>query len=180
MWFNDKDYETYENNIKCNPSIKSEEDRLSLWKALLDGRIDVVASDHAPHTIKEKQDTYLKAPSGMPSVQHSLIAMLEFYKNGIITIENIVDKMCHKPAEIFHIEKRGFIRPGYYADLVLLNLNSQYKVEKSNILYKCGWSPFEGTTFSSSVSGTFVNGHQVYDEGKIDERFRGMRLSFER
>jgi len=180
LWFNDQDYEELGSQIKCNPAIKTEHDRLYLWKALLDGRIDVVASDHAPHTVQEKENTYLKCPSGGPLIQHSLMAMLEFYKNGIISLEKIVEKMCHAPAEIFKVEKRGFIRPGYYADLVLIDTKSSYFVNKSNILYKCGWSPFEGTTFSSSVTHTFVNGNLVFENGRIDERYRGLRLMFER
>jgi dihydroorotase len=180
LWFSDKDYEKYGNFIKWNPSIKTEADRLSLWEALLDGRLDVIATDHAPHTLKEKQDKYLKTPSGGPLVQHLLVAMLEFYLIEKISLETIIDKMCHAPATVYNIEKRGFIRTGYYADLVLLDMNSPWTVGKNNLLYKCGWSPFEGTTFNSSVTHTFINGHLVYDKGNINERFRGMRLAFDR
>ncbi len=180
LWFNNKDYEKYGNFIKWNPAIKSEEDRLALWNALLDDHLDVVATDHAPHTLKEKQESYLKAPSGGPLVQHLLVAMLEFYHQKKISLEVIVNKLCHAPAEAYKIEKRGFIKPGYYADLVLIDTNAPWTVEKDNILYKCGWSPFDGQTFKSSVTHTFINGHLVYENGKVDERFRGMRLLFER
>jgi dihydroorotase len=180
LWFNEMDYEKYGSKIKWNPAIKSENDRLALWKALLDGRIDVIATDHAPHTISEKQGTYLKVPSGGPLVQHSLLAMLDFYKKGNISLEKIVDKMCHAPSDIFKVEKRGYIRNNYFADLVIVDLESSTVVNKDTILYKCGWSPFEGHTFQAKISTTFINGKIVYDNGKVDDRYRGMRLVFNR
>ena len=180
LWFNDKDYIKYGSKIKWNPAIKTESDRLGLWDALLDGRLDVIATDHAPHTIQEKENGYLKAPSGGPLVQHSLPVMLEFYKQGKISLEKIVEKMCHTPAEIFKVEKRGFIKPGYYADLVLVDLNKPFTVSKDNILYKCGWSPFEGTTFGASITHTFVNGNLAFENGRVDDRYRGMQLTFNR
>ena len=178
LWFNDDDYKTKGNFIKWNPSVKTEYDRAHIFDAVLDGRIDVIATDHAPHTLEEKQLPYLQAPSGGPLVQHSLIAMLEFYKQKKITLEQIANKMAHNVATIFNIEKRGFIREGYFADLVLVDLNKPTEVTKQSLLYKCGWSPFEGTTFSSSICKTFVNGHLVYDNGKFNEVEKGMRLTF--
>ncbi len=180
LWFCDKDYAKFGSRIKWNPAIKTEDDRNALWKALLDDHIDIVATDHAPHTLLEKENPYLCAPSGEPLIQHSLVAMLEFYKNGKISIEKIVEKMCHAPAEIFKIDKRGYIRTGYYADLVLVDMNSKTEVNKENILYKCGWSPFEGVTFSSSVTNTFVNGSLVYENGMVNDHYRGKRLQFNR
>jgi dihydroorotase len=180
LWFNNTDYDRLGTFIKWNPSIKTEDDRKGLWEALLNGKIDVIATDHAPHTLSEKQNTYFKAPSGGPLVQHSLPAMIEFFKQGKITLEQIVYKMCHAPADIFNVDKRGYIREGYYADLVLVNLNKPNTVNKNNILYKCGWSPFEGVSFSSMVTHTFVNGHIVYNNGIFDESARGMRLLFNR
>ena len=180
LWFNDDDYKTKGNFIKWNPSIKTEYDRAQIFEAVLDGRIDVIATDHAPHTLEEKQLPYLKAPSGGPLVQHSIIAMIEFHKQKKISLEMIVKKMSHHVADIFNIEKRGFIREGYFADLVLVDLNKPTEVTKQSLLYKCGWSPFEGTTFSSSISKTFVNGHLVYDNGVFDESRVGERLLFNR
>lgn len=180
LWFSDTDYPLRGSYIKWNPAIKSSEDCEALWKGLLDNQLDVVATDHAPHTIEEKQNTYLKAPSGGPLVQHSLVAMLQFVKQGKISIEKVVEKMCHAPAQLFQIEGRGYIREGYFADLVLVNLNNPWIVEKGNILYKCGWSPFEGTKFDARVAHTFVNGHHVYNNGIFDDNFRGMRLTFNR
>lgn len=180
LWFSEQDYKTSGTRIKWNPAVKSEADRQGLWDALNDGRIDVIATDHAPHTMQEKNNVYTKAPSGGPLVQHSLQAMLDFYKKNLITLENMVDKLCHKPAEIFNVEKRGFIKPGYYADLVLIDLDKPYEVTKKNILYKCGWSPFEGHTFGSTITHTFVNGNLVFENGRVDDRYRGMRLMFER
>lgn len=180
LWFNDSDYQSKGPWIKWNPAIKTEDDRQALWRALLDNRIDVIATDHAPHTIAEKSKKYLECPSGGPLVQHALPAMLDFVKKGTITLENVVEKMCHAPARLFRIEKRGFIRTGYYADLVLVDSQTPFTVTKENILYKCGWSPFEGHTFSSSVTHTFVNGKLVYDNNLVDCRYRGKRLSFER
>jgi dihydroorotase len=180
LWFNDDDYKTKGNFIKWNPSIKTEYDRAQIFEAVLDGRIDVIATDHAPHTLEEKQLPYLKAPSGGPLVQHSIIAMMEFHKQKKISLEMIVKKMSHNVADIFNIEKRGFIREGYFADLVLVDLNKPTEVTKQSLLYKCGWSPFEGVTFSSSISKTFVNGHLVYDNGTFDESKVGERLLFNR
>jgi dihydroorotase len=180
LWFNDDDYKTKGNFIKWNPSIKTEYDRAQIFEAVLDGRIDVIATDHAPHTLEEKQLPYLKAPSGGPLVQHSIIAMMEFHKQQKISLEMIVKKMSHNVADIFNIEKRGFIREGYFADLVLVDLNKPSEVTKQSLLYKCGWSPFEGITFSSSISKTFVNGHLVYDNGVFDESRVGERLLFDR
>ena len=178
LWFNDEDYKAKGNFIKWNPSVKTEYDRAQIFEAVLDGRIDVIATDHAPHTIEEKNQSYLKAPSGGPLVQHSIIAMLEFYKQKKISLEMIVNKMSHNVADIFNIDKRGYIREGYFADLVLVNLNKPNTVTKESLLYKCGWSPFEGYTFTSSIEKTFVNGHLVYDNGTFDESKKGERLSF--
>jgi dihydroorotase len=180
LWFNDDDYKMKGNFIKWNPSVKTEYDRAHIFEAVLDGRIDVIATDHAPHTLEEKQLPYLKAPSGGPLVQHSIIAMMEFHKQKKISLEMIVKKMSHNVADIFNIEKRGFIREGYFADLVLVDLNKPTEVTKQSLLYKCGWSPFEGVTFSSSISKTFVNGHLVYDNGTFDESKVGERLLFDR
>ncbi len=180
LWFNDDDYKTKGNFIKWNPSVKTEYDRAHIFEAVLDGRIDVIATDHAPHTLEEKQLPYLKAPSGGPLVQHSIIAMMEFHKQKKISLEMIVKKMSHNVADIFNIEKRGYIREGYFADLVLVDLNKPTEVTKQSLLYKCGWSPFEGVTFSSSISKTFVNGHLVYDNGTFDESRVGERLLFNR
>ncbi len=178
LWFNDEDYKTKGNFIKWNPSVKTEYDRANIFEAVLDGRIDVIATDHAPHTIEEKQLPFLKAPSGGPLVQHAILAMMEFHKQKKISLEMIVRKMSHNVADLFKIEKRGYIREGYFADLVLVDLNKSTKVTKESLLYKCGWSPFEGTTFSSSISKTFVNGHLVYNEGAFDESRVGERLAF--
>ena len=178
LWFNDEDYKAKGNFIKWNPSVKTEYDRAQIFEAVLDGRIDVIATDHAPHTMEEKSQSYLKAPSGGPLVQHSILAMLEFYKQKKITLEMIVNKMSHNVADIFNIEKRGYIREGYFADLVIVNLNKPNTVTKESLLYKCGWSPFEGQTFASSIEKTFVSGHLVYDNGTFDETIKGERLSF--
>ncbi|MEN9304235.1 MAG: hypothetical protein RL264_2664 [Bacteroidota bacterium] len=178
LWFSDEDYATKGNFIKWNPAVKAASDREALWKALLDDRIDVIATDHAPHTLEEKQQVYTKAPSGGPLVQHSLLALLEKTKEGKITIERVVEKFCHAPAKLFHIEDRGFLREGYYADIVLVNPNKSVEVRKENCLYKCGWSPFEGQTFHHVVEKTFVNGNLVYDQGKIVEGSNGKRLLF--
>lgn len=180
LWFCDDDYKRLGNFIKWNPAIKSTSDRNAIWKALLDNRIDVVATDHAPHTIAEKQNSYLTAPSGGPLVQHSLVAMLEFHHQKKISLQQVVTKMCHNVAELFQIEKRGFIRESYYADLVLVDLNSPWTVTKSNILAACGWSPFEGVSFQSKVTHTFVNGQLVFENGTINESIRGQRLLFTR
>lgn len=179
LWFSDADYAKYGNRIKWNPAIKSESDRLALIDAVNSNKIDVIATDHAPHLWSEKEGSCLSAASGGPLVQHSLVAMLQMVKQGTFTLEKMVEKMCHTPAEIFKIEKRGYIRPGYFADLVLVDPNRSWTVSIENILYKCGWSPFEGTTFDAAVSKTWVNGQKVYDEGKFDETVRGQRLLFE-
>jgi dihydroorotase len=180
LWFSDEDYKTKGNWIKWNPSVKTAYDREKIFEAVLNNTIDVIATDHAPHTIEEKSQTYLKAPSGGPLVQHSIVAMLDFYHDKKISLEKIVEKMSHSVAELFAIEERGYIREGYFADLVLVNLNKPSTVTKSNLLYKCGWSPFEGHTFKSSIEKTFVNGHLVYDNGKFDESLYGQRMSFKR
>jgi len=180
LWFSAEDYAKKNMFIKWNPAIKSIGDKKELFNALLDNRLDVVATDHAPHTISEKLNTYFQAPSGGPMVQHSLVAMMEFYQRGKITMERIVEKMCHAPAECFGVEKRGFIRQGYHADLVVVDPNKPWKVLKSNVLYKCGWSPLEGVTLNSKVLKTFVNGNLVYNQGKFNENTKGQRLLFGR
>lgn len=180
LWFDDSQYDSKGSLIKWNPAVKTAEDRSGLWKALLDGRIDVVATDHAPHTLEEKNNKYLSAPSGGPLVQHALTAMMEHVHNGTWTIETMIEKMCHNPAILFSLEGRGFIREGYYADIVLLEPNRPWKVSKDNILYKCGWSPFEGTVMKSKVTHTFVNGHLAYKDGQFDESQLGKRLLFNR
>ena len=180
LWFDESNYHEKGTLIKWNPAVKSAKDKEGLWKALLDDRIDIIATDHAPHTIDEKNNKYFKAPSGGPLVQHALVAMLEFYHQGKVSLEWIVEKMCHAPATCFQVKDRGFIREGYYADLVVVDLDKPWLVEKENILYHCGWSPFEGETFKSSVIKTFVNGNLVYDGGIFDEQHRGMRLEFDR
>jgi len=177
LWFSDKDYHRLGNLIKWNPAIKTEKDRQGLLKALLDDRIDLVTTDHAPHTMEEKTKPYFQSMSGAPMVQHSLNCMLEFYKQGLISLEKIVEKMCHNPAILYHIEKRGYIREGYFADLTLVDLNHRWTVAKDNILYKCAWSPLEGTTFTTKVLNTFVNGNLVYDNGQFDERVKGQALT---
>ncbi|MGL2962357.1 dihydroorotase [Flavobacterium sp. RSB2_4_14] len=180
LWFSDEDYATKGNLIKWNPAIKSADDRKALWEALLDDRIDVIATDHAPHTLEEKNQTYLKAPSGGPLVQHAVVAMFEAYHQGKISIEKIVEKMCHNPATIFKIEKRGFIKEGFYADLVIVNPGLPWNVKRENILAKCGWSPFEGYNFKSRITHTFVNGELVYQNFKVKEVPVGKRLLFNR
>jgi dihydroorotase len=180
LWFSDEDYETKGNLIKWNPAVKTKNDRKALWEALLDDRIDVIATDHAPHTLEEKNQSYLKAPSGGPLVQHAVVAMFEAYHQGKISIEKIVEKMAHNPAKIFKIEKRGFIKVGYYADLVIINTSLPWNVKKENILYKCGWSPFEGYNFKSRISHTFVNGQLVYQNFKVKNIRSGMRMLFNR
>ncbi|HLG34465.1 MAG TPA: dihydroorotase [Bacteroidia bacterium] len=180
LWFDDSDYERLGNLIKWNPAIKTAADKDALRSAVNDGRIDFIATDHAPHTLEEKQQLYFKAPSGGPLVQHALPAMLELYHQQIFSLEKVVEKMCHAPAIAYNIDRRGFLREGYFADLVLVNLNKPFTVNKENLLYKCNWSTFEGTTFQSSVTHTFVNGNLVYADGKVDESSRGMRLSFNR
>lgn len=178
LWFSDADYTSKGNLIKWNPAIKTAADREGIWKALLDNRIDVVATDHAPHTLEEKSEPYVKAPSGGPLVQHALHAMLEFHNQGKISLERIAEKMSHNVAILFDIDRRGFIREGFYADLVLVDLSKSFLVTKDNLFYKCGWSPFEGTTFHSMITHTIVNGHVVYENGNFDESQKGMRLRF--
>ncbi len=176
LWFSDKDYERLGTLIKWNPAIKTEQDKQGLLRALLDDRIDIITTDHAPHTLEEKQKPYFQSMSGAPMVQHSLNCMLEFYKNGFISLEKIVEKMCHNPAILYRIEKRGFIKEGYYADLTLVDLNNPWTVAKENLLYKCGWSPLEGTTFSTKIEKTVVNGNLIYDNGQFQEGIFGMPL----
>jgi dihydroorotase len=180
LWFSNEDYKTKGNYIKWNPAVKTISDREAIWKAVLDDRIDVIATDHAPHTIEEKEKPYIDAPSGGPLVQHSLVALLEKYHEGKISLEKIVEKACHNVAILFQIEKRGFIREGYYADMVLVDLDSPWKVDKTNIVSKCNWSPFEGYTFKSKVTDTFVSGHWAYHSGVFNEDLKGVRLTFER
>jgi len=179
LTFTNEDYKTKGSLIKWNPAVKTQKDKDGLWEALLDGRIDVIATDHAPHTFEEKQNVYTKCPSGAPLVQHSLNVMLENYRNRKISLEKIVEKMCHNPAILFRIEKRGFIKEGYKADLALVDLNEKWTVSKENILYKCGWSPLEGAEFNSKITHTFVNGNLVYENGNFAEGRFGERLLFE-
>jgi dihydroorotase len=177
LWFSDIDYKRLGTLIKWNPAIKTEKDKKGLLKALLDDRIDLVTTDHAPHSLDEKQKPYFKSMSGAPIVQHSLNIMLEFYKQGLISLEKIVEKMCHNPATLYRIEKRGFIREGYFGDLTIVDLNSSWTVGKENILSKCGWSPLEGTTFQTKVTHTFVNGNLIYNQGKFNETVKGQALT---
>lgn len=182
--FDDHDYKDLGTRIKCNPAIKSSQDRQALLAALKDGRLDIIATDHAPHTLEEKTNPYFKAPSGLPLVQHSLVMMLEFYHKGLLTLEEIADKMSHAPADIFQIKERGYLREGYRADMVLVDLNAPWTVGKENILYKCAWSPLEGRSFRSRVKYTLVNGHPVFRQDEqgfhFDESRKGERLAFER
>jgi dihydroorotase len=180
LWFSDQDYKEKGTHIKWNPSVKTTADREGLWAALLDDRLDIIATDHAPHTLEEKSNSYLKAPSGGPLVQHALLALLEKVSEKVLSIEKLVEKACHNPAIIFQIENRGFIKKGYYADLVLIDPKAPQTVCKENIFYKCGWSPFEGTTFSSSVTHTFVNGVLMYHEGTFNDDIKGKRITFNR
>jgi dihydroorotase len=180
LWFSDEDYKRKGSHIKWNPAVKTSSDRNQLLKALLDDRIDVIATDHAPHTIEEKSNPYTSAPSGGPLVQHALVALLEMYHQGKISIEKIVEKACHNPAILFDVEKRGYIKEGYFADLVITDLNNPWTVNKDNILYKCGWSPFEGNTFKSRITHTFVNGQLVYNNFKVLDVKAGKRLTFNR
>ena len=178
LWFSDEDYIKYGTKIKWNPAVKSSQDREGIWKALLDNRIDVVATDHAPHTIEEKSKSYMQAPSGGPLVQHALLSMFEHVKNGRISVERVVEKMAHNPAVLFRIKDRGFIREGYFADLVIVKPTKSQVVAPENILYKCGWSPFEGTQFSNTIDRTFVNGRLVYEDNHLLEPGSGKRLEF--
>ena len=180
MWFSEQDYAEKDTLIKWNPAVKKTTDRAEIIAAVNDNRIDVIATDHAPHTIEEKQNSYFSAPSGGPLVQHSLLALLDMYHNGDFTLEKIVEKCSHAVAEMFDIEDRGYIREGYFADLVIVDINKDQEIQKSNILYKCGWSPFEGHTFKSTVDMTLVNGRVVYENGLILEQDPGMRMTFDR
>lgn len=178
LWFDERDYISKGNFIKWNPAIKTAKDKEALWEALLSDKIDVLATDHAPHTLEEKNNTYFKAPSGGPLVQHSLVAMLEMSSKGLISAEKVIQKMCHAPADLFRIDRRGYIREGYFADLVLVDPKQSWEVSKHNILYKCGWSPFEGQKFSHKVVSTFVNGQEVFKNGEVQNGIFGQRLSF--
>ncbi len=178
LWFDERDYINYGTRIKWNPAIKSAKDKEAIWEALLTDKIDVIATDHAPHTMEEKNNTYFKAPSGGPLVQHSLVAMLEMSKKGFIAIEKVIEKMCHAPADLFRIDRRGYIREGYFADLVLVDPKQSWTISTENILYKCGWSPFEGTEFSHQVKQTFVNGSPALKNGKIQDNIHGKRIEF--
>lgn len=180
LWFSDADYDRLGNKIKWNPAIKSASDREAILNAVLDGRIDVVATDHAPHTIEEKSKTFFEAPSGGPLIQHTLVAMMEFYHRGIISIEKLVEKMSHNPAILFRIQERGFIREGYWADLTLVDSNRPWTISKENILAKCGWSPFEGETFQSQITHTIVSGNLIYENGTIISQLPGQRMTFNR
>ena len=180
LWFSDADYATKGTHIKWNPAVKRAEDRDAIFQAVLDNRIDVIATDHAPHTLEEKANSYFGAPSGGPLVQHSLVAMLDFYHRGKISLEHIVEKMAHAPARMFNIVERGYIREGYFADLVLVDLDRPWTVQRDNVLAKCGWSPFEGHTFKSAVTHTFISGHLAWADGQIQEGPAGMRMSFDR
>lgn len=180
LWFSDEDYQKKGTFIKWNPAVKTSSDRDELWKALLDGRIDVIATDHAPHTRDEKQNKYKSAPSGGPLVQHAVVAMFDKYHEGVISVEKIVEKMAHNPAILFDVEKRGYIKEGYYADLVVVDPNNSWTVSKENLLYKCGWSPFEGHTFKSKISQTILNGQLVYDNDEVLNVKAAKRLTFDR
>lgn len=180
LHFTADDYARYGNLIKCNPAIKAPENRTALWEALLDDRLDIIATDHAPHTWEEKQLPYQQAPSGVPLVQHSLLLMLQYVKEGKLSIEKLVEKMAHAPARCFQIENRGYIREGYFADLVLVDMNHNTAVTKENILYKCGWSPFEGHQFPAAICYTLVNGDIAYENGRVNDTVRGQRLRFDR
>jgi dihydroorotase len=180
LWFSDNDYKNKQSLIKWNPSIKTSEDRTGIWDALLNDKIDVIATDHAPHTIEEKSKSYLECPSGGPLVQHALVSMIEHHFNNKISLEKIITKMCHNPAILFQIKNRGFIRKGYFADLVLVDLNKPWTVNKQNILYKCNWSPFEGQKFNSQVTHTFVNGNLAYNNGDFSNELYGEKILFER
>ncbi|CAN5782812.1 dihydroorotase [soil metagenome] len=180
LHFTSDDYAAFGNKIKCNPAIKAPHNRTALWQALLDDRLDVIATDHAPHTWEEKNEPYEKAHAGLPLVQHPLSLMLHYVKEGKISLQKVVEKMSHAVAKCFQIKERGYIREGYYADLVLADMNKPLTVSKENILYKCGWSPLEGFTFPATISNTFVNGHMVYGNNVFDESHMGMRMKFER
>ena len=180
LHFTSSDYEKLDNKIKCNPAIKAAHNKEALWKALLDNRLDVIASDHAPHTIEEKNQPYINSPAGLPLVQHSLQLMLQYYQQGRISLEKIVEKTSHAVADCFQIKNRGYIREGYFADLVLVDFNKKTTVSKQNILYKCGWSPLEGVEFSSAITHSFVSGNLVFENGIFNESIKGQRLIFDR
>ena len=180
LWFDERDYADLGSRIKWNPAIKTEKDKLGLMEGLISNRIDIVATDHAPHLLREKDNPYTSCPSGAPLIQHSLVAMLAFYHLGRLSLEKIVDKLCHSPAILYRIRERGFIRKGYMADLTLVDLDAPWTVATENILYKCGWSPLEGVTFRSRVMMTWVNGHLVFDKGRFDESIKGQRLLFDK
>jgi dihydroorotase len=180
LYFNSDDYAKYGSGIKCNPAVKGPEQQQALLPALLDNRLDIIATDHAPHTWEEKQQTYFKAPSGVPLVQHSLNIMMEFVQEGKISMEKVVEKMCHAPAECFQVDKRGYLREGYWADVLIVDPDKKWTVAKENILYKCGWSPLEGHEFKGKVESTIVSGHLAWHDGKLNERKMGERLSFSR
>jgi dihydroorotase len=180
LHFTADDYARLGNQIKCNPAIKAPENKEALWKALLDDTLDIIATDHAPHTWAEKQQAFAQAPAGLPLVQHSVLLMLHYVQQGKISIEKVVEKMAHAPAVCFQVKERGYIREGYYADLVLVDLKKTYTISKENILYHCGWSPMEGMTLPASITHTFVNGHVVYENGVVIEDYKGMRLAFDR
>ncbi len=180
LHFTSDDYQTLGYQIKCNPAIKSPNNKEALWKAVLDGRLDVIATDHAPHLLSEKDPPYEHAHAGLPLVQHSLLLMLQYHKQGRISLEFLVEKMSHAVADCFQISERGYLREGYYADLVMIDLEAPTTVSAQNILYKCGWSPLEGTTFPAAITHTFINGHLVYENGTINDSHKGKRLSFDR
>lgn len=180
LWFNEDDYDRFGNKIRWNPSVKTKKDNDALLKGLINNKVDIISTDHAPHTLSEKKGSYFNSMSGGPMVQHSLLAMLEFYFNGKLPIETIVEKMCHTPADIFNVYKRGYLKEGYNADIVIVDPNKKTKVTKDSLLYKCKWSTFEGYTFSSTVSHTFINGNLVYENGEFDDKIPGKRLIFNR
>jgi len=180
LWFDDSLYDTKGTHIKWNPAVKSAADRDALWKALLDDRLDIIATDHAPHTLDEKSNVYMKAPSGGPLVQHSLLAIMDFVKAEKISLERAIEKLCHAPAQCFAVKERGYLREGYWADLVLVDLNGKTPVTREGLFYKCGWSPFEGHTFQSAIRRTYVNGQLAFHDGQHDDSVRGMRVEFER
>lgn len=180
LWFSEEDYDEKGTHIKWNPAVKKASDRDAIWKAVLDNRIDIIATDHAPHTLEEKSNTYFNAPSGGPLVQHALLAMLEKVKEGVISVERVVEKLAHAPADCFHVAKRGYLREGYFADIVIVDPKETITVTKDNLLYKCGWSPFEGVTFSNKIDTTLVSGNIVYENNAVSTNKPGMRLTFER